>query len=728
MRWLIALCVLMPTSLWAVAPPSDPFLTQYAQTRRFTNGRPVQPHVTPDEKTILFLRSPADSPRQTLFAFDVATRTTREVLTPEALQKSGEETISPAEKARRERMRVASRGFSSFQVSKDGEQVLLTLSGKGYVVRWRTGAYVELANSAGALDAKFSPDGKQVAYVRQHDVYRVDLASGRESRVTFGGTAQKAHGEAEFVAQEEMGRMSGYWWSPDGRSIAFAEVDTSQVEKWAILDVMHPERAADTMAYPRPGKNNATVRLGIAPTLGGKVTWVNWDNAALPYLAEVVWSSGAPLTLLVQNRTQTEERLLAVDAKSGATRTLLTEKGAAWINLHDGFPHWFEDGHGFLWCTEQNGGVEVVEHTADGAAVRTWVKPDIGAFSLSQYVDKTHTLYYTASSDPTQAHVWKVTDAGAPVRIQTGEVDPSLQVLAAASDTGRLLVAYTQNDQHLPLARVLLDDGTAVGELPSLVATPPFLPKAEFFTLGTERVHAMLLRPRGSKPGIRLPTIVYVYGGPTATVVHHAARDVLLDQWLADQGFLVVRVDGRGTPSRTPAWERAVHLDFATVPLDDQVTAVQALAKQVPEMDLERIGIFGWSFGGYVAALAALKRPDVFKAAVAGAPVVDWLDYDTHYTERYLGLPSEHPEAYAKSSLLTYAQDLTLPIGALLLIHGTADDNVYFFHTLKLSNALFLAGKPHELLPLAGQTHMVPDPLVTQREYERILKFFRAKL
>jgi dipeptidyl-peptidase 4 len=197
---------------------------------------------------------------------------------------------------------------------------------------------------------------------------------------------------------------------------------------------------------------------------------------------------------------------------------------------------------------------------------------------------------------------------------------------------------------------------------------------------------------------------------------------------MADQGFLIVRFDGRGTPLRDAKWERAVHLDFSGVTLEDQAAAVQALAAQVPEVDPRRVGIEGWSFGGYMAALAVLKRPDVFKAAVSGAPVVDWLDYDTHYTERYLGLPQQHPAAYEKSSLLTYARDTSKPLPPLLLIHGTADDNVYFFHTLKLSDALFRAGRPHELLPLSGLTHMVPDPLVTQRQYERVMDHFKRHL
>jgi dipeptidyl-peptidase-4 len=223
--------------------------------------------------------------------------------------------------------------------------------------------------------------------------------------------------------------------------------------------------------------------------------------------------------------------------------------------------------------------------------------------------------------------------------------------------------------------------------------------------------------------------ILSVYGGPgpAAWPLHGAARQAsrrLVDQWLADRGFLVVAAEGRGTPRRGRAFERALRGDFS-LPLEDQVAALRALAAEIPEMDLSRVGVWGWSYGGYMAALAVLRRPDVFKAAVAGAPVVDWRDYDTHYTERYLGLPGENAAAYARSSLLGDAPRLSRP---LLLVHGTADDNVYLFHSLKLADALFRAGRPFELLPLAGATHIDRDPEATERLWERAAAFFEENL
>ena len=234
-----------------------------------------------------------------------------------------------------------------------------------------------------------------------------------------------------------------------------------------------------------------------------------------------------------------------------------------------------------------------------------------------------------------------------------------------------------------------------------------------------------ILKPASFKAGQKLPVILEVYGGPGHQQVLYTLRENLLPQWLADQGYLVVKFDGRGTPNRGREWERAIKFDFATAIADDQVAALKALAKEVPEADLTRVGVYGWSFGGYLSALLAMRNPEAVKCAVAGAPVVDWLDYDTHYTERYLGVPPAAAKAYDVSSLLTYVPKASRP---MLLMHGTADDNVYFFHTLKLSDALFRAGKPHQVLPLANFTHMVPEPLVMERQWETVARFFKDNL
>ncbi|MCP3139959.1 S9 family peptidase [Pyxidicoccus xibeiensis] len=741
MRYLLATLTLLSAHALAQPKPATPaastkpapkpaasldtsFLRELSETNYFGLGRPGFSRITPDEQTVYFLRASPASRLQTLFAFDVATGQTREVLTPEALLKGAEEQLSPEEKARRERIRQRAAGFTFFSLSRDGQKLELALSGRLYVVERASGKVTELKTGPGVIDPHFSPDGRQVAYVRDNDVYRVDLATNTEHRVTRGGTPAKTHGLAEFLAQEEMGRYSGFWWSPDARRIAYTEADTSEVEKLTIVDVMRPEAGAQTFPYPRAGKANAKVRLGLIPVTGGKTTWVDWDAGKYPYLAAVTWPEKGPLTLLVQNRLQTEEQVLAVDVQTGKTRVLHTERDEAWVELSPPFPEWLPDGTGFLWYTERNGAPEVELRNADGSLARSLVKPDAGFRALVRYLPAEDTLYFLGGPNPTERYLWRVVKGGAPTRVTSG--GPALE-MARMSEKGGLLTLNTEGPASLRRTYVLKADGTRVGELPSLAKEPPFQPRLEVRQVGKERFWTSIVRPRDFKPGVKLPVLVDVYGGAIITSVHQSMGQHLMAQWMADQGYILVKFDGRGTPLRGRDWTRAVKHNLGLVTLEDQVAALKALAAEVPEVDLKRAGIFGWSHGGYISALAAMERPDVFKAAVAGALVTDWRDYDTHVSERLLGLPQEQPEAYERSSLLTYAKQ-DKPIGRLLLIHGTADDNVYFFHALKLSDALFRAGRRHELLPLSGHTHMVGDPLVNQRMWEWVMRHFRESL
>jgi dipeptidyl-peptidase-4 len=332
-------------------------------------------------------------------------------------------------------------------------------------------------------------------------------------------------------------------------------------------------------------------------------------------------------------------------------------------------------------------------------------------------------VVFSGSADPTQQHLFKLAlDGGKPTPL-TKEVGLHSAVFGTS---GTVYVQTASLLSAMPRSTVHKADGTLVGELPSVAAKPPLLVKQEILKVGEgPGFHATVVRPRSLQKGMRYPVIVHVYGGPGHQEVLAQMARRLIDQWLADRGFIVVAIDNRGTPGRGRDWERAIYRKFGTVPLEDQVAGVKALCKKFPEMDPARIGIYGWSFGGYMAAQAVLRRPDVFRAAVAGAPVTDWYDYDTHYTERYMGVPGKDDPAYKEGSLLTWAGELKRP---LLLIHGTADDNVYFRHTLRLGDALFRSGKEFEVLPLSGLTHLLPDPVVTQNLYGRFARFFRKHL
>lgn len=677
------------------------FLRDYAETRGFMLGRPIKAMPTPDGMAVLFLRSPARSPILSLYEFDIAAGQTRELL------KGSEDKLTPEEKARRERQRVSLAGFTNFQLSPGGTQVLLSSSGKIYLFNRVTRQVQRLATGPGIiLDPQFSPDSKSVSYVRNNDVYVYNLSTHQEHPVTTGGSAEKMHGLAEFVAQEEMARFSGYAWSPDSHFIVYEEADYKGVEILYVADPAQPARPAQPFYYPRPGRKNVVVRLGVVSVHGGKTTWIHWNAKDYPYVAQVNWDKNGPLTLIVQSRLQQNLALLKADPATGKTTSLLTQTDPTWINLHQDTPKWLPHQKGFLWTSDRAPGPRLELRSVTGKLKKVLVPSSFG------YRHLVSTDYYLASTDSRALELYGLSDSKplGVVAAQNSAVfskDQSVYVLTSSSST------------QMPRVTVHRADGTLIGELPSVAESPGFIPNVQFEDL------AAMVRPKDFDSKKRYPVIVDVYGGPGHNHVVLSMRNWLLDQWLADQGFIVVAIENRGTPGRGHAWERALYKNFASVPLDDQVAGLQALGKKFPELDLNRVGIFGWSFGGYLSVLAVLKRPDIFKAAVAGAPVSDWEDYDTHYTERYLGFPKDNPKIYQEASLLTYADKLEQP---LLLVHGTNDDNVYFKHTLKLTEVLFKAGKRFELLPLVGQTHMVSDPIVTQQLWMRTAQFFGETL
>ena len=686
---------------------SSEFLRDYAETRGFMLGRPSKSVPTPDAKTVLFLRSGPRNAQMSLYEFNIASHQVRELLSPEQILKGVSEKLSPEEKARRERMRVSVSGFTDYQISDDSKLVLLSLSGSLYVLKRLDLSVQKLRTGAGIiLDPKFSPDSRSVSYVLNYDVYIYDIASQQERRLTTGGTEQKTHGLAEFVAQEEMSRFSGYWWSPDSQKIIYEEADAGAVETWHIADPAKPDQAAQPFYYPRPGRSNIAVKLGIMSVRGGKTTWINWDTQKYPYLAQVCWEKNGPLTFIVQSRLQNKLVLMKVDSATGETTRLLKEQDKTWINLHQDAPRWLPNNQGFLWVSDLAPGPQLELRSPSGKLLEIIVPAAAGFQRLIS------TEAYVASQDPCASALYEL---------------PSHKLLshtlgqnnAVFSKNNAVFVLTSSTNTAMPVSTVYESNGKLIGVLPSVAQEPPFVPKTQF-----EKA-AVIIRPENFDLKKKYPVLIDVYGGPVHNQVILGMRNWLRDQWLANQGFIVIAIENRGTPCYGHDWERAIYQKLGSVALEDQVAGLQKLAKKFPELDLNRVGIFGWSFGGYMSVLAVLKRPDVFKAAVAGAPVVDWEDYDTHYTERYLGLPSENPKAYQEASLLTYAHKLERP---LLLIHGTNDDNVYFRHSLKLADALFKAGQDFEMLPLSGQTHMVSDPIITECLWKRIAEYFKRHL
>lgn len=704
-------------------PLDTQFIRDHVETRGFRSGRPVSITVAPDGNSVFFLRAGPRSAKQALYEFTLATGETRELLTGEALARGGEESLSNEERARRERMRVSAGGLTSYQVSADGTQLLLPFGGKLYLYTRTTGRVTELPLRGVMVDPMFSPTGRQIAFVRDHDLWVYEIRSARERRVTQGGTELVENGVAEFVAQEEMSRFHGYWWSPDAKELIYQQNDASGVEVWHVPDPLKPGTPPVPQFYPRPGKSNVVVRVGIVPVKGGKTRWVQWDATRYPYLTHVDWHKTGGLTMSVQTRDQRSLKLLRIDPASGKTRELLEETDPAWVNLDQDVPRWLGDGSGFLWTTERSGGWELELRDPAGVKVRTLVGKDAGFRGLKRVDELAKEVWFRASVNPTETQVWRVPLLGGSASLVSG--------LPGNSDVelGGKPMAYAlthTGPETLAVTRVYRADGTLTGTLPSVAEEPGLTARTEIVRVDEgPGFYARITRPRNFEGNRKYPVLVDIYGGPHANTVDNALGGWLMPQWLADQGFVVISADNRGTPRRGREWERSIYGRFASVPVEDQVRVLQALGRRYSELDLGRVGITGWSFGGYMSALAVLRRPDVFHAGVAGAPVTDWLDYDTHYTERYLGVPGEGDTVYKENSLLADAAGLKRP---LLLIHGTADDNVFFRHSLRLADGLTRAGKPFEFLPLAGFTHMVPEPAMAEQRWTRTVDFFRRNL
>jgi dipeptidyl-peptidase 4 len=701
------------------------FPRRHARTRGFTLGRPRGFAVAAGGARVAFLRSAAgDDPVNRLWVLDVAAGTERLVADPTALL-AGEGELPAAEAARRERARERAGGIVAFGADRDLTVAAFALAGRVFVAALTAGGSGgpgpgrptgsptpprELAGG-GALDPRVDPTGRRVAWVADRALHVAELDGRSPDAIRLAGEddPEVTWGLAEFIAAEELDRGRGYWWAPDGERLAVARVDTRAVQRFHLADPADPAAEPARLAYPAAGTANADVRLAVVGLGGGRVE-IAWDRAAFPYLAAVAWDPGGPLTLLVQTRDQTGTRVLAADPGSGATTELAAQHDPAWVELVPGVPAWLA---GRLVLTVDDPGCDTRRLTVDDEPV---TPPGLQVQEVIAVAGGA--VLVAGSEEPTEVHLWRVAP-GVPAERLTGE--PGQHAAVAAGEVVVVTSATLDRDGTATTVHRLGGPPVAIG---SLAEPPGVRPRPRLLRAGPRGLRAALLLPGGPVTG-PLPVLLDPYGGP-----HHrqvlAARDrFLVAQWFADQGFAVLVADGRGTPGRGPAWERAVHRDLAGPVLDDQVDALHAVAADHPELDLGRVAIRGWSFGGYLAALAVLRRPEVFHAAVAGAPVTDWRLYDTHYTERYLGHPDRDPDAYRRNSLLDDAERLRRP---LLLIHGLADDNVLAAHTLRLSARLLAAGRPHGVLPLPGVTHLAVQEAVAENLLHLQLRFLQDAL
>ncbi|CAN5899878.1 prolyl oligopeptidase family serine peptidase [soil metagenome] len=708
-------------SLTAQARPlheSVSFARLFARTARFTLGVPRSLVVSDDGRRVLFLRSPSGTERAgSLWVYDVDAGQERCVADPGLLLGDSDEELSAAERSRRERSRESGAGIVAYATDATHTSACFALSGRLWLAdvtgadRSRPGlsGVRELPATGRVIDPRPDPAGRRVAYASDGALYVVGTDTDTNTGVAGTPLVEPdgehvVWGQAEFVAAEEMNRLRGFWWAPDGRSLLVERYDESAVPVWHVADPAHPDRAPRTQRYPAAGSIDADVSLWAVGLDGSRVE-VGWDRHRFPYLARVAWSEHGDTLLQVLSRNQQDTQVLAADtvagAPTGSTRVLASDHDEVWLEAYSGVPAWSPDGR--LVTVRADAATDTYRVTVEGEPV----SPPGLQVSAVVRVDADGVLV-RATSEPTE--------------LQLGWVGWDGSIAPGATTEGAAVHAGTVAGGTWALTRGGLDaDGTQVfivaggqrHELTNHQTYAGFRPQVTMLRAGQRQLRTAVLLPPDHVPGSRrLPVVLAPYGGPHGLMCVAASRPFLEAPWLADQGFCVVVADGRGTPHRGPAWDRTVRDDLAGVTLQDQVDALAAVAEAYPhDVDTGRVGITGWSYGGYLSALAVLVRPDVFCCAVAGAPVTDWRLYDTFYTERYFGQPDEQPAVYDANSLLPLAGRLERP---LMLIHGLADDNVVAAHTLQLSSALLAAGRPHTVLPLSGVTHLASQEVVAE--------------
>ncbi|MGP4021314.1 prolyl oligopeptidase family serine peptidase [Saccharopolyspora sp. 5N708] len=685
--------------------PSDSFPRHSARTQGFTLGAPRN---FTAGATVLFLRSASGTDRRNaLWALDTATGQERLIADPAVLQ--AEDQVSPEEQARRERARERAGGITGYATDRDVRIAAFTLSGRLFVTDIAAGTTRELPVPQPVADPRPDPTGQRVAYLTGGALRVIEVDGSGDRALAEPDAPNITWGAAEFIAAEEMSRHRGYWWSPDGSLLLAARVDESPVQHWYLGDPSAPATEPAPVRYPAAGTANADVTLAVVDLDGHRVD-LDWDHRSSPYFVTAHWSEhGSPL-ITVQSRDQRTQLVLAFDPATGRTSEVHRDTDPHWVEIKPGWPAWTPDGQ-LVRISAADGAYRLVVGDQPWTAAPLQVRAvlDVG----------TDVLISASEQDPTQVHLYRVTAAGA----EQLTTQPGVHTGTRSGDV--LVVAASTLEEPHTRVRVWRD-GREVAEIGSNAEIPELDLNVRLLRLGARELRSALLLPSGYRPADGpLPVLVDPYGGPHAQRVLSRQQGYLTSQWFADQGFAVLVTDGRGMAGRGPDWERTIAGDLAGPPLQDQVDALHAAAAEHPELDLDRVAIRGWSFGGYLAGLAVLRRPDVFHAAVVGAGVVDWRLYDTHYTERYLGDPNVVPEVYQANSLLQDADKLERP---MLIVHGTVDDNVVLAHALRLSGALTAWARPHTVLPLPGVSHMPTDETTSENLLLLQVDFLRKAL
>ena len=684
--------------------------------------------LSPDGELVAFLRSREDDVDVLdLWAAPTGEGEPFKLIDARALVPDAGE-LSEAEKARRERMRISQRGVVEYSWDEQGRYILAPLEGDVFLAERDGGAVRRLTETeADEIDAKVSPDGNFVSWVRDQDLVVYDLASGRETGITTDGEGLITWATAEFIAQEEMDRDTGYWWSPDERYIALQRTDESPVDVIPRLDITGGGATVVEQRYPRAGRPNAVVELYVHDRESGRRTKVDLGDNADIYLARVNWSAdGRTLYVQRQSRDQKTLDLLSVDPATGASRVILTQRSDAWVPLSHDFKA-LESGE-FIWSSQESGWKHLYLYDRDGRLIRPITRGEYAVKALDGVNQQTGEVFFTASMRdgrelPIEQQLFRasLTDTVEPVAVTPAGGWWS----ASMNRTGTAYVGNYSDPATPPRSALYRADGTFVRwiEENRLDEDHPYYPFAsrrqtpQFGTLEShgETLVWQMTTPPGFDPSRTYPVVMQVYGGPSGGGVRRAWQP-LTNQLLTEAGYVVFRLDNRGEGDRSAAFKEALYLKMGQPEIEDQVLGANYL-RSLPFVDDDRIAMMGWSYGGFMT-LMALTEPEMGLAAgLAGAPPTEWSLYDTHYTERFMSTPEANPEGYAASDVIPRLPNMT---GRLLLLHGMADDNVIFENSTRVINALQENSQPFEMMLYPGQRHGVrgnPRQLQQWRTY-----------
>lgn len=693
---------------------------------------PVQLKFSPDGSRVTYLQGKTDDyNRYDLWEYNLEDNTNR-VLVDSAELFSGPENLSDEEKARRERQRIFGKGILEYTWSTDGKALLFPLNGDLYYYDLASAKSKKLTNTdAFETDARFSPKGNYVSFIREQNLYALALNSGKEIQLSQDGGGVIKNGMAEFVAQEEMSRMTGYWWSGDETKIAYTRVDESPVKEAIRNEIYADEVKLFNQRYPFTGTDNVKIQLGVVKLNNQHVDWIDLGKDEDIYIARAKWlKDSKTLSYQWQNRSQQTLELRFYDSESKKQKVALTENSDTWINLHFDLV-FLKDKKHFVWASERDGFKHLYLYRTNGQLVRQITSGDWAVDSLKGIDEKKGIVYFAGRKDtPLESHLYsaplfkkgdskRITEQGQYHNVVLAKDNKTFIDTSSSVNKPKSAALRKVNGEFITwLEENKLDNSHPLTPYLSNLATP------EYGTLKADDgqiMHYRLFKPTNMSAGKKHPVIVNVYGGPHAQRVTNSWRSKnLYFQYMAQQGYVIFQLDNRGSYNRGKKFEDAIYKNLGDVEVSDQIKGVEFL-RTLDYVDAKRIGIYGHSYGGYMALMTMFKAGDYFTAGVSGAPVTDWALYDTHYTERYLGHPDTNAKGYEASAVFPYTDGLK---GPLMIYHGMADDNVLFTHATKLFKQLQDSEKQFEMMTYPGSKHSLRGKQVQTHLHQTITNFF----